>query len=223
MPSDVDGTLTGMLSAGAGTPAPDRLPVWSMVLRGVGGALLLAPAAVWTARDRYVLVLGGDVVPPWLVVAGLIALGLTVLIADHLLTDPVARAARVARRRPRLPPVGFGPLLAIGLALGVVVVGAAALREVDGGYVTLRPAGPGGCTLVVRETSFLSTGSAQVYRLGRGDLLGPRVASYESEDGGSPFRDRDYELVWTGRAADIRVLGAADELVPLPVDRPTCP
>ncbi|MFM9559416.1 hypothetical protein ACKI19_45135, partial [Streptomyces caniscabiei] len=53
----------------------------------------------------------------------------------------------------------------------------------DAEYHVLRPPGPGGCTAVVRETSFLVIGSGEAYAVGRTGLALGESGSWTVDDG----------------------------------------
>jgi hypothetical protein len=67
----------------------------------------------------------------------------------------------------------------------------------------LMPAGPGGCQLVVAESSFTFSGGGTVYVLGARGVLGHRVGRYTTDDGARPVEAGSYQVTWSGPLADL--------------------
>lgn len=63
-------------------------------------------------------------------------------------------------------------------------------------YHLLKPIGPGGCRVVVRESSFLMAGGGEVGVVGRWGGPAPMIARYSVDDGGRPIEHGDYTLTW---------------------------
>ncbi|MFD8212387.1 hypothetical protein ACFV2U_01245 [Streptomyces sp. NPDC059697] len=90
----------------------------------------------------------------------------------------------------------------------------------DAEYHRLRPPGPGGCTAVVRETSFLVIGKGEAYAVGRTGLALGESGSWTVDDGYRPVgagtyeldRGRDGGLLWISGTSTDPVLrgGSAD-------------
>jgi hypothetical protein len=80
-------------------------------------------------------------------------------------------------------------------------------------YRVLRPAGPGGCTAVVRETSFLVTGNGEVYAVGRTGLALGESGSWTVDDGYRPIDAGTYELSWGREGGHLRISGTSTDPV----------
>ena len=63
-------------------------------------------------------------------------------------------------------------------------------------YTVLDPAGPDGCRVVVRESTFLLSGDGSAGVVGRHGGPVRLTGSYKVNDGGTPVRDGSYELTW---------------------------
>jgi hypothetical protein len=87
-------------------------------------------------------------------------------------------------------------------------------------YHFLRPAGPGGCQLVVAESSFTFAGGGTVYLLGARGVLGHEVGRYTADDGYRPVGAGSYQLTWRGRSADLSFWEAG---ISTYFDAMTCP
>ncbi|WP_143145033.1 hypothetical protein [Streptomyces humi] len=158
---------------------------------GVAGAALAAVAG-WSSP---LLLVGERVVPGWAVSAVLLAVAL------------VLRGAlrRAGRRRPAgtatLPGrwagwIRWSGLLLIAVAALGTTLGAADDLVSSAKYHVLRPVGPGGCTAVVRETSFLVIGTGEAYAVGRTGVALGRAGSWTVDDGYRPFDAGTYTLRW---------------------------
>ncbi|MFC9891056.1 hypothetical protein [Streptomyces pilosus] len=80
-------------------------------------------------------------------------------------------------------------------------------------YRVLRPAGPGGCTAVVRETSFLVSGSGEVYAVGLTGLAVGEAGSWTVDDGYRPIDAGTYELSWGRDGGHLRIRGTSTDPV----------
>ncbi|MDX3639320.1 hypothetical protein [Streptomyces sp. MB09-02B] len=80
-------------------------------------------------------------------------------------------------------------------------------------YRVLRPAGPGGCTAVVRETSFLVIGKGEVYAVGRTGLALGASGSWTVDDGYRPIGAGTYELSWGRDSGHLRIGGRSTDPV----------
>ncbi|MZD03743.1 hypothetical protein GTW43_01405 [Streptomyces sp. SID5785] len=153
------------------------------------GALALAAAASWTGL---VLLVRGHVIPGWAVSAVLLA---AALVFRRGLTRATGRARRGPwiRRTQRL--------LILAAVLGTVW-GAADDVLSDARYHVIGPPGPGGCTAVVRETSFLVIGGGEVYAVGRSGWAVGASGSWRVDDGYRPVASGTYTLRWGGPGDD---------------------
>ncbi|MCC9740984.1 hypothetical protein [Streptomyces sp. MNU89] len=80
-------------------------------------------------------------------------------------------------------------------------------------YHVLRPAGPEGCTVVVRETSFLVIGNGEAYAVGATGLALGESGSWVVDDGYRPFDAGTYELDWGRDGGLLRVSGTGTDPV----------
>ncbi|MFF9200682.1 hypothetical protein ACF1AE_02400 [Streptomyces sp. NPDC014986] len=83
----------------------------------------------------------------------------------------------------------------------------------DAEYRVLHPAGPGGCTAVVRETSFLVIGTGEVYAVGRTGLALDESGSWTADDGCRPVDAGTYELSWGREGGHLRISGTGTDPV----------
>ncbi|MEU9172192.1 hypothetical protein AB0D34_31125 [Streptomyces sp. NPDC048420] len=179
------------------------------------GVLLLAAAASWSS---VLLVVGGRVVPGWMLGAGLMVGALVLMgvrgvrgrrrsvVGDRVVGDRVV-GDRVGPGYPFRPStlrrLGYG----LSSVLAVLGVGFGALGDLGAEYLFLRPGGPEGCRAVVRETAFLMAGSGEVYAVGgsTGVAWGPS-GSWFADDGYRPVAEGSYELRW-GRSDGSLLVG----------------
>ncbi|MFF2198478.1 hypothetical protein [Streptomyces sp. NPDC058157] len=148
--------------------------------------LFLAAATGWS--DMLLLV-SGSVVPGW-------ALCVVLFCAAGLLAG--VRAVRFGPDAPRRSrPMGLVRGVAFTAAALSCAVGA--LDELGAEYHVLHPTGPGGCTAVVRETSFLVLGSGDVYAVGPSRIGWRPSGSWIADDGHRPVAAGMYELHWSER------------------------
>ncbi|MEU2181948.1 hypothetical protein [Streptomyces thermolilacinus] len=80
-------------------------------------------------------------------------------------------------------------------------------------YRVLRPAGPGGCTAVVREASFLVIGNGEVYAVGRTGLALDESGLWTVDDGHRPIDAGTYELSWGPEGGHLRISGTSTDPV----------
>ncbi|MEU8438672.1 hypothetical protein AB0F18_38475 [Streptomyces sp. NPDC029216] len=157
----------------------------------VTGLLLLAAAVGWS---DLVLLVSGTVVSGWELCVVLLCVAVVV---------GIVRAVRVRSTASTAAPSRPVPM---SLARGVAIVAAAlscaagALDELGAEYYVLDPAGPGGCTAVVRETSFLVIGSGDVYAVGPSHIGWRPSGSWIADDGHRPIGAGTYELRWSEAA-----------------------
>ncbi|MEU1519744.1 hypothetical protein ABZ490_47830 [Streptomyces sp. NPDC005811] len=182
---------------------------WSPAFAAVAGtgALALAAVAGWS---RLLLVVQERVVPGW----GMSAASLVLALALRRALTRRSRRAGAAE----LPRKQAGWVRQAGrLLIGVAVLGIAwgAVDDLVSGakYYVLRPAGPDGCTAVVRETSFLVIGSGEVYAVGRTGLAVGTAGHWTVDDNRRPVEEGAYELTWGRDGGRLRVDGATGDPV----------
>ncbi|MEV5525900.1 hypothetical protein [Streptomyces prunicolor] len=154
------------------------------------GVASLALAA-WVSWSNLLLLVWGHVVPDWEVSAVLFVLALA-LWWTSLRAAGRAQAARLAGTRARW----VSPVSALLIGVGTLGIAWGAVGDLDARYYVLRPTGPGGCTAVVRETSFLMIGNGEAYAVGRTGLALGEAGSWVVDDGYRPIADGAYELDW---------------------------
>ncbi|WP_141765360.1 hypothetical protein [Streptomyces malaysiensis] len=171
------------------------------------GSLALAVVASWSSL---LLVVRGRVVPGWGVSAALLVMALVLRWALTRAGRP-ADASSLPRKRPT------SARTASRLLIATAVLGTAwgAVDDLTSGaeYHVLRPAGPGGCTAVVRETSFLVIGNGEAYAVGRTGLALHESASWTVDDGYRPVDAGTYELNWGRGGGFLRISGTSGDPV----------
>ncbi|MFD4608036.1 hypothetical protein [Streptomyces sp. NPDC058451] len=173
---------------------------------GIGG-LTIAAVASWSSL---LLVVQGRVIPGWGVSAVVLVLSL-VLRRSLIRMGSTAGASRLPRKRATWARLG-SPLLITTAVLGTA--GGAADDLISGAeYHVLRPAGPGGCRAVVRETSFLMIGNGEAYAVGRTGLALGKSGSWTVDDGYRPVDAGTYELVWGRDGGLLRISGTSTDPV----------
>ncbi|MER5539434.1 hypothetical protein [Streptomyces mirabilis] len=165
------------------------------------GSLALAAVASWS---RLLLVVRGRVVPGWGVSAALLVLSLVLRWALTRVSRP-AGASGLPRKRATWARLGNG-LLIVTAVLGTAW-GAVDDLISDARYHVLRPAGPGSCTVVVRETSFLVIGNGEAYAVGRTGLALGESGSWTVDDGYRPVDAGTYTLHWGRDGGLLRISG----------------
>ncbi|BBC95406.1 hypothetical protein SRO_4230 [Streptomyces rochei] len=148
------------------------------------------------------LVVRGQVVPGWGVSAVLLGLAVVLRWGLH-------RVGGTARSRW----VRVGSRVLIGVAVFGTVWGAVDDLVSDARYVVLRPVGPGGCTAVVRETSFLVIGNGEAYAVGRTGLALGAAGSWTVDDGYRPVAGGTYTLDWGPGGGLLQVRGTSTDPV----------
>ncbi|MFF7205510.1 hypothetical protein [Streptomyces sp. NPDC008141] len=171
------------------------------------GSLALTAVASWSSL---LLVVRGRVVPGWGVSAGLLVMA---LVLRWALTRMGRRADAAGLPRTRAASVRRASrLLIVAAALGISW-GAVDDLVSNAEYHVLRPAGPGGCTAVVRETSFLVIGNGEAYAVGRTGLALGESASWTVDDGYRPAGAGTYELDWGRGGGLLRISGTSTDPV----------
>ncbi|MFE2885774.1 hypothetical protein [Streptomyces sp. NPDC059272] len=166
------------------------------------GSLALGAVASWS---DLLLVVGGRVVPGWGVSAVLFVLAL-VLWRVFVRAGRRVEAVLLSVVRPGwLRPV---TVLLIVAAVSGIAWGALDDLISDARYYVLRPTGPGGCTAVVRETSFLVIGNGEAYAVGRTGLALGEAGSWAVDDGYRPVAAGTYKLDW-GRDGGLLVISGS--------------
>ncbi len=171
------------------------------------GSLALAAVGSWSSL---LLVVQGRVVPDWEVSAVLLVMALVLRWAVTRVDRPAdasslpRKRAASARRASRL--------LIVTSVLGIAW-GAVDDLISDAEYHVLRPAGPEGCTAVVRETSFLVIGNGEAYAVGRTRLALGESASWTVDDGYRPVDAGTYALDWGRGSGHLRFSGTSTDPV----------
>ncbi|WP_436988711.1 hypothetical protein [Streptomyces sp. enrichment culture] len=171
------------------------------------GSLVLAAVASWSSL---LLVVRGRVIPGWGVSAVLLVVSLFLQWAltrvGHL-----SDASKFLRKRAEWARLGSSLLIvtaALGTTWGVVDDLTSNVR-----YRVLRPAGPEGCTAVVREASFLMAGNGEVYAVGRTGLALGESGSWMVDDGYRPIDAGTYELSWGQEGGHLQISGTSADPV----------
>jgi hypothetical protein len=171
------------------TPGARELSPAVLTAAGVG-SLALAAVASWS---DLLLVVGGRVVPGWGVSGVLFVLAL-------VLWRTFVRAGRrgdaVLLSVVRAGWLRSTTVLLIAVAVSGIAWGALGDLINEARYYVLRPTGPGGCTAVVRETSFLVIGNGEAYAVGRTGLAWGEAGSWVVDDGYRPVAAGTYTLDW---------------------------
>lgn len=107
----------------------------------------------------------------------------------------------------------LGNGLLIGTAVLGVVWGAVADLVSEAEYHVLHPAGPGGCTVVVRETSFLMIANDEAYAVGPSGLALGTSGSWVIDDGYRPIDAGTYALDWGRDGGLLRISGTSTDPV----------
>lgn len=171
------------------------------------GSLVLAAVASWSSL---LLVVRGRVVPGWGMSAALLVLSLVLRWVLARVGRPVA-AARLPRKRATWARTGK-TLLIVTAVLGTVW-GAVDDLISEAEYYVLSPAGPEGCTAVVRETSFLVIGNGEAYAVGWSGLALGTSGSWTVDDGYRPVDAGTYELDWGRDRGLLRISGTSTDPV----------
>ncbi|MFJ3245465.1 hypothetical protein ACIQ8G_12675 [Streptomyces sp. NPDC094154] len=173
---------------------------------GIGG-LTIAAVASWSSL---LLVVQGRVIPGWVVSAVVLVLSL-VLRRSLIRSGGTAGASRLPQKRAAW--ARLGSILLITAAVLGTAGGAADDLIFIAKYHVLRPEGPGGCTAVVRETSFLMIGNGEAYAVGRTGLALGKSGSWTVDDGYRPVDAGTYELVWGRDDGLLRISGTSTDPV----------
>ncbi|MCH5676470.1 hypothetical protein [Streptomyces gilvus] len=164
-------------------------------------SLALAAAVSWSGL---LLVVRGRVIPGWEVSGALLVLALVV---RRALLKAARDTETVRPARKRVTPVRLGEGLLLGAAVLGTAWGAGDDLISDARYHVLSPTGPGGCTAVVRETSFLVVGNGEAYAVGHTGLALGESGSWTVDDGYRPVAAGTYALRWGRDAGVLRVSG----------------
>ncbi|MEU1486178.1 hypothetical protein [Streptomyces sp. NPDC005752] len=167
--------------------------------------LVLAAVAGWSSL---IVVVGGQVIPAWVVGSSLLVISL-ILAGVHTVRKLGAADDKAPIPRPGLRHLVLG-LLAAAAGLGCVF---GAVSDLAGGadYRVLRPVGPDGCVAVVRETSFLKASDGVVYAVGRTGVAWQPSGSWTADDMYRPVAEGAYELRWSGADGTFAVSGSATD------------
>ncbi|MDX2938160.1 hypothetical protein [Streptomyces ipomoeae] len=182
--------------------------LWPAVSTAAGiGSLALAAGASWSSL---LLVVQGRVVPGWGVSAALLVMS---LVLRWALTRVRRRADAARPPWKRATWARLGESLLIGTAVLGTAWGAVDDLISDAEYHVLRPAGPGGCTAVVRETSFLVIGNGEAYAVRHTGLALGESGSWTVDDGHRPVDAGMYELDWGRDGGLLRIRGTSTDPV----------
>ncbi|MEU4683479.1 hypothetical protein [Streptomyces xinghaiensis] len=185
-----------------------RLPPAASTAVGIG-VPALAAAASWSSL---LLVVQGRVVPGWGVSAVLVVIS---LVLRSALTQAARRASSSSSRSSR--EAASWTRLGSSLLIVTAVLGTTwgTVDDLISGakYHVLRPAGPEGCTAVVRETSFLVIGNGEAYAVGATGLALGESGSWVVDDGHRPVGAGTYELEWGRDGGLLRVSGTSTDPV----------
>ncbi|MEU1267132.1 hypothetical protein [Streptomyces sp. NPDC005799] len=155
-----------------------------------------------TARAQRIL--RGRVIPGWEVSGAFLVLALLV----HRTLIGAARVRETARpARKRVTPLRLGEGLMLGAAVLGTAWGAGDDLIPDAQYHVLSPTGPGGCTVVVRETSLLVVGNGEAYAVGHTGLALGESGSWTVDDGYRLVAVGTYALRWGRDAGVLHVSG----------------
>ncbi|MFD4877549.1 hypothetical protein ACFWOB_29870 [Streptomyces sp. NPDC058420] len=161
------------------------------VLTAAGvGSLAFGAVASWS---DLLLVVGGRVVPGWGVSAVLFVLA---LVLYRIFVRAGRRGDAVLLSVVRPGWLRWTTVLLIVAAVSGIAWGAFDDLISDARYYVLRPTGSGGCTAVVRETSFLVIGNGEAYAVGRTGLALGEAGSWVVDDGYRPVAAGTYKLDW---------------------------
>lgn len=182
----------------AGGERPSRLFQATVVL------LLLVPLCTVLGWAGLLLVVGEQVVPGWLLGAGLLVASVVLLTVDVI-------------RRRSISPLKVLPKRGLVTSLAVISVissGFSALDDLSSAkYFVLSPANSDGCRVAVREFSFLFAGRGTVYVVGETGV-GRKVSSWTADDGYKPFSSGTYELRWYTDEGSLRIDSNRDPVWP---------
>ncbi|MFJ4878928.1 hypothetical protein ACIP93_27505 [Streptomyces sp. NPDC088745] len=155
---------------------------------------VLAAVAGWSGSLALV---GGYAVPGWQSGAVLLAVSL-ILLGVHYVRGVRRYAASGAESMPSRRSLRLLLALALLTAAAALGCGQGALSDMVNGaeYRVLAPTGPGGCTAVVREESFLESGRGEVYAVGDPGLARTPSGTWEVDAGHRPVAAGSYELTW---------------------------
>ncbi|WP_043669620.1 hypothetical protein [Streptomyces xylophagus] len=167
--------------------------------------------AAWASWSNLLLLVWGHVVPGWGVSGVLLVLAL-VLWRTCLRAARRAEVARLLGTRASWW-VGLVSRVLIVVAVFGVVWGAAGDLINEAEYHVLRPTGPGGCTAVVRETSFLMIGNGEAYAVGRTGLAWGEAGSWVVDDGYRPVAGGTYKVDWERDGGLLLISGTSTDPV----------
>ncbi|WP_328719897.1 hypothetical protein OHT52_10645 [Streptomyces sp. NBC_00247] len=163
-----------------------------------GAATVCLLLAVAVRPSGLLILVLGRVVPGWATGAALI-LGSVVLRRAGEARRPPERD-RAAPRRAALARYLRVALMVLGGWMCVL----GALLDLTAHYEVLRPAGPDGCTAVVREAAFLYGHDGELYTVGQSGTAWKPSASWHAANG---HHAAPYELRWTGDGGTLAVSG----------------
>ncbi|MFJ4515941.1 hypothetical protein [Streptomyces sp. NPDC088816] len=183
-----------------------RLPPAVSTAAGAG-TLIIAAVASWSSL---LLVVRGQVIPGWGVSAVLLVL---LLVLRWVLIRKGRTAGASGLSQKRATWAHLGNTLLITTAVFGTACGAIDDLISSAKYHVLRPEGPGGCTAVVRETSFLVIGTGEVYAVRRTGLALGESGSWAVDDGYRPFDAGTYELEWGRDGGLLQISGTSTDPV----------
>jgi hypothetical protein len=190
-----------MQSAQGETGRTARVVLYAVV---TAGCLLFSVVVSWS---DLLLVVMGRVIPGWVLSAVVLALSL-ILLRVLASWHPTGAQTEWAPAKSPLPDVVR--VLLIGTAVLGSVLSAATDLISSAVYRVLPPESPQGCTVVVRETSFLQAGDGDVYVAGTVGLAWWSSGGWTVDHGYRPVAEGTYELSWNREGGTFEVRGTPD-------------
>ncbi len=183
--------------------------VASRLGRAVVVCVLLAFVVVMACWSGLILVVSGQVVRGW-------ALGIVLVVVALVLVvirDAIVRRSGLGKvKQGRRGPGTWAMCLVLFTAGAGGLLGALGDLGFDATYEVLKPQGVDGCRAVVRETSFLMSGSGEVYAV-TAVGIGWRVSDWTADDGYRPIAAGSYTFWWRGEAGSLVIRGSATDPV----------
>jgi len=202
-------------AGGAAVRAPDRAGLAALG-SALAAACLLVSTWTWVT-----VVVAGQVMLGWAVAAGLLVAAVGLLVSSGLSRRRQRRSGVGAHDRFHGSALDGRRTVRLGAGVVVVVTTAGVLLAAAGHlltgvqYRTLAPSAPGGCRVLVQESSLFTGSRGKVYALQGGSGLARHVGSYDSGDyfrpvtGGDAGEYGSYSLSWNGDTGALRIASSA--------------